>query len=90
MIKGESKNRGHWNIGRAFPLYDENDKVVRAVQMQVGTKFLAQPIQLFTRQNFIRMQQQQQIHESVTLKLLMMMRVIFDDTFIKWGGGGMS
>ena len=49
MIKGESKNRGHWNIGRAFPLYDENDKVVRAVQMQVGTKFLAQPIQLFTR-----------------------------------------
>ena len=46
MIKGESKNRGHQNTGKAFPLYAENDKVVRAVQMQVGTKLLPQPIQL--------------------------------------------
>ena len=46
MIKGESKNRGHWKIGKASQLYTRKDKVVRAVQMQVGTKFLVRPINL--------------------------------------------
>ena len=46
MIKGEWKNRGHWKIGKVSQLYTGKDEVVRAVQMQVGTKFLVRPIQL--------------------------------------------
>ena len=46
MIKGELKNRGHWKIGQVSQLYTGKDEDVRAVQIQVGTKFLVQPIQL--------------------------------------------
>ena len=46
MIKGELKNRGHWEIGKVPQLYAGKDEVVRAVQTQVGTKFLVRPIQL--------------------------------------------
>ena len=46
MIKGELKNRGHWEIGKVPQLYTGKDEVVRAVQTQVGTKFLVRPIQL--------------------------------------------
>ena len=46
MIKGESKNRSHWEIGKVSQLYTGKDEVVRVVQMQVGTKFLVRPIQL--------------------------------------------
>ena len=46
MIKDEWKNRGHWKIGKVSQLYVGKDEVVRAVQMQVGTKFLVRPIQL--------------------------------------------
>ena len=46
MIKGESKKRGHWKIGKGSQLYTGKNEVVRAVQMQVGTKFLVRPIQL--------------------------------------------
>ena len=46
MIKDESKNRGHWKIGKVSQLYTGKDEVVRAVQMQVGTTFLVRPIQL--------------------------------------------
>ena len=46
MIKGESKNRGHWKIGKVSQLYTGKDEVVRAVQIQVETKFLVRPIQL--------------------------------------------
>ena len=46
MIKGESKNRGHWKIGKVSQLYTEKDEVVRAVQIQFGIKFLIRPIQL--------------------------------------------
>ena len=46
MIKGESKNRGHWKIGKVSQLYTGKDEVVRAVQIQVGIKFLVWPIQL--------------------------------------------
>ena len=46
MIKGESKNSDHWKIGKISQLYTGKDEVVRAVQMQVGTKFLVRPIQL--------------------------------------------
>ena len=46
MIKGELKNRGHWEIGKVPQLYAGKDEVVRAVQTQVGTKFLVQPIHL--------------------------------------------
>ena len=46
MIKGESKNRGHWKIGKASQLYTRKDEVLRGVQMQVGTKFLVRPINL--------------------------------------------
>ena len=46
MIKGESKKRGHWKIGKVSQLYTGKNEVVRAVQMQAGTKFLVQPIQL--------------------------------------------
>ena len=44
MIKGESKNRGHWKIYKVSQSYTATDEVVRAVQMQVGTKFLVRPI----------------------------------------------
>ena len=44
MIKGESKNRGHWKIGKVSQLYTGKEKVMKAVQMQVGTNFLARPI----------------------------------------------
>ena len=46
MIKGESKNRGHWKIGKVSHLYTGKDKVVRAIQMPVGIKFLVRSIQL--------------------------------------------
>ena len=46
MIKGESKNRGHWKIGKVFQLYTGKDEIVRTVQIQVGTKFLVWPIHL--------------------------------------------
>ena len=46
MIKGESKSRIHQKIGKVSQLYTGKDEVVRAVQMQVGTKFLVRPIQL--------------------------------------------
>ena len=46
MIKGESKNRGHWKIGKVSQLYTGKDEVVRAVQIQVRIKFLVRPIQL--------------------------------------------
>ena len=49
MIKGESKNRGNWKIGKVSQLYTWKDEVVRAVQMQVGTTFLVRPIQLLYR-----------------------------------------
>ena len=46
MTKGESKNRGHWKIGKVSHLYTGKDKVVRAIQMPVGIKFLVRSIQL--------------------------------------------
>ena len=46
MITGESKNRGHGKNGKVSQLYTGKDEVVRAVQMQVGTKFLVRPVQL--------------------------------------------
>ena len=33
MIKGESKNRGHWKIGTVSQLHTGKDEVVRAVKM---------------------------------------------------------
>ena len=41
MINGESKNRGHWRIGKVFQFFTGKDELVRAVQMQVEIKFLA-------------------------------------------------
>ena len=54
MIKGESKNIGHWKIGKVSQLYTGKEKVMKAVQMQVGTNFLARPIQCtrFTELSF--------------------------------------
>ena len=46
MIKGESKNRGHWKIVKVSQLYTGKNEVVGAVQMQVETKCLIRPIQL--------------------------------------------
>ena len=46
MIKGESKSRIHQKIGKVSQLYTGKDEIVRAVQIQVGTKFLVRPIQL--------------------------------------------
>ena len=46
MIKGESKNRCHWNIGKVSQPYTKKDEVVRTVQMQVWTKLLVRPIKL--------------------------------------------
>ena len=46
MIKGESKNGGYQKIGKLSHLFTRKEKLVRAVQMQVGTNFLVQPIQL--------------------------------------------
>ena len=46
MIKGESKNRSHWKIGKVSQMYTGEDEALRAVQMQVRTKFMVQPIQV--------------------------------------------
>ena len=46
ITKSESKTRSHWNIGKVSRLYTGKDEVMRAVQMQVWTKFLVRPIQL--------------------------------------------
>ena len=48
MIKDESKTIGHWKIGKVSQLYTGKEEAMKAVQMQVGTNFLARPIH-FTR-----------------------------------------
>ena len=46
MIKGESKNRGNWKIGKISDIYPGKDGIVRAVQIRCGGKFLERPVQL--------------------------------------------
>ena len=46
MVIGKSKNKGLWKFVKVSQLYPGKDKVLRAVQIQVGTKFLCRPIQL--------------------------------------------
>lgn len=40
MINGEEKNGGTWKVGMISQLYQVKDKVLRAVQVRVGSKFL--------------------------------------------------
>ena len=44
--EGESKNRGHWKISNESQLYTGKNQVVRALQMEIGTNFLVQPMKL--------------------------------------------
>ena len=46
MIKGEEKNRGHWKIGIANPLYIGKDNIIRVAQLRIGKMLIDRPIQL--------------------------------------------
>ena len=46
IIKGESKNRGHWKLTIVEKLHSGKDNVTRVVVLQTGKKYLERPIQL--------------------------------------------
>ena len=46
IIKGESKNRGHWKLATVEKLHPGKDNVIRVAGLQTGKKYLERPIQL--------------------------------------------
>ena len=45
IIKGESKNRGHWKLAIVEKLHSGKDNVIRAVELRAAKSYLEQPIQ---------------------------------------------
>ena len=46
IIKGESKNRGHWELAIVEKLHSRKDSVIRAVGLRTGKNYLERPMQL--------------------------------------------
>ena len=45
IIKGESKNRGHWKLAIVEKLHSGKDNVIRAVELRATKSYLKRPIQ---------------------------------------------
>ena len=45
IIKGESKNRGHWKLAIVEKLHSGKDNVIRAVELRATKSYLERPIQ---------------------------------------------
>ena len=46
IIKGESKNRGHWKLVIVEKLHPGKDNIIRAVGLRTAKNYLERPIQL--------------------------------------------
>lgn len=49
IIKGESRNRGHWKLTTVKKLHSGRDNVIRAVELQAAKSYLERPIQSLDR-----------------------------------------